>query len=490
VNDEPLVLAHAALFNAEGIPAPRGLSGSFGIEYGPVATQCYQLLLLATTDPVTVAAVHGALTSAVLAAAALWLGRTLRLSPWFLPAALVAPFVVWSNRTLWDATAAVPIGAVALAAYAAYLRGGGRWSLGVALFCTTLVPFCHLQGLPLAGAVFAHAAGRAWRTGWDRRTALVAVLAVLAAVAPNAVYLFNVLKILPLALLTIVAAGHTGTAMPRWRAVIGPFLGGRPFTAEGFEAWTENPALPATPADWAAVASYLIVPVVWLGIVAAGWTWWVGRRTAGTGDARTEAAGTDAADSGAATAAARQGAFAVCLLALGLQVGLFTLMRAPAWPQYFYGTFAVHLLLGWAGVQWLARVRLRLAFVLLFGAAGAALTALALHERHTLGPTRESGPTLANQVEVARALNRYDDPEVWTDVDLYKQHPQAIRSLRVLIPPGPSDGPRAAGKRLVIRYVPGQPEGRARVELVEVPTFAIAPPDAEPVNVDPMSRWY
>src|SRR5688572_19572819 len=119
MNDEPRLLAKAYHANARFRPETEGLSGNFGIPYGPLPTHIYQLLLLITHDPVTLATIRAALCAGVTAIALLWLARSLRLNPWFAAAIVLAPYVWMYNRILWDASFAIPIGALALAAYAA-----------------------------------------------------------------------------------------------------------------------------------------------------------------------------------------------------------------------------------------------------------------------------------------------------------------------------------------------------------------------------------
>src|SRR5438105_4437058 len=52
-NDDSRLLANAYYANRAHTVAAHGLRGNFGISYGPFATQIYQVLLLATHNPIT-----------------------------------------------------------------------------------------------------------------------------------------------------------------------------------------------------------------------------------------------------------------------------------------------------------------------------------------------------------------------------------------------------------------------------------------------------
>src|SRR5205814_6967687 len=134
-NDEPHLLAAALDANAAHRPAAMGLYGSYGVPYGPLPTQIYQVLLLVTRDPVLLVAIRGVLTMSATGLALLWLSRTLRLPRWFIPAVLLSPFLWLYSRILWDNTFAIPVGALALAAYASFLATGRGRSLLLAVGC-------------------------------------------------------------------------------------------------------------------------------------------------------------------------------------------------------------------------------------------------------------------------------------------------------------------------------------------------------------------
>src|SRR5476649_1535959 len=71
--DEPRLIANAWHFNQEHIPAHTGLFGNFGVPYGPVPTQIYQVLLSITHDPFTLVVLRGLLCASLTSAGLIWL---------------------------------------------------------------------------------------------------------------------------------------------------------------------------------------------------------------------------------------------------------------------------------------------------------------------------------------------------------------------------------------------------------------------------------
>jgi hypothetical protein len=88
---------------------------------------------------------------------------------------------------------------------------------------------------------------------------------------------------------------------------------------------------------------------------------------------------------------------------------------------------------------------------------------------------------LGNQVEVARALNRYSDASAMTTVSTYQNYPQALSTLRLLLPPEPGMVQTHSG-RLLIRYRTEEGATDGWIELVEAST-AEMPSDARPVRL-------
>jgi hypothetical protein len=467
MNDEPAQIAKAFHANQARTLEYRGLKGSLGIHYGPLPTQIYQLLLLLTHDPIKLVVLRAALCSGVTALALLWLSRTLRLNPWFAACVVLAPFVWLWTRVLWDASFAIPIGSMALAAYASFLQTKSRWPLLLALLCALALPVIHFQDLPLAAVILGH---MFWRHRPELRRHWVGVAAVIALMlALNAAYAGSVLVHLATHFNQVVGGGHPEKANPLW-SMWHPLLGGKLLAGYKFAgavtALTGPRALVAT----AKVLSLLPVPLVCAG--AALLTWREIRRWRGMrpvpgprGD----------------TPPVRDSVFRMALAALGLQMLLFGAMRVPAVEQYFFGTYPVHVLLAWVAVEALARFRMRGAVIALYGFSLVVITLGSIWQVHRTGWNFGSMvPKLKDQVAVARELNRYSDASAMNDVALYQQYPKALYTLRLLLPPQPGQ-PRRHSGRLVIRYRkdPDDRGGRGgTIELIEAASEADVPPDA------------
>ena len=125
----------------------------------------------------------------------------------------------------------------------------------------------------------------------------------------------------------------------------------------------------------------------------------------------------------------------VALIALGLQALLFGLMRIPSAPQYFFGTFVLHVVVAWLAVSALRPWRIGACLGALYAAGCLVLTIEAAWSIHEHGYERPLWPTLANSVSVARQLNRFTDSTAFTDVAVYQKSPQALRTQRLLLPP-------------------------------------------------------
>ena len=158
INDEPQLIASAVRANREGRLAPVGLLGTYGFSYGPAPTWVYQALTPVTRDLVGIAALHILLMSAATAGAIWWLGRSLRLWIWFAPLPLLSPYYWFYARVLWDNPFLLPLGALALAGYAAFLASGSPTGLRVSVAAMLSVP---------TGAPDGHLAGRAARGSHD-----------------------------------------------------------------------------------------------------------------------------------------------------------------------------------------------------------------------------------------------------------------------------------------------------------------------------------
>ena len=429
--DESRILAAAWHANHDGQLAAGGLYGNFGIRYGPLPTQIYQALLLLTHDPVALVVLRGLLCAGVTGGALLWLARTLALPAWFAAAVLVSPHVVAYQRILWDASFAMPIGTLAFAAFADFLKTQRPRSLRVGLGAGAVLPLIHPQALALAVPVFGWLAWRHRTALWSDRRAL-AVLGV-TLFALHAVYFFEVAGQLVARFSGSVQRGYPGGGS-RAASALAPLLGGRLLCgADYLENLARPAALPAlqAAAQWGA---RLIYPLIWLGLALSAARVW-----------RMFCAARGATEN----LPLRDCVTAVALAGLFGQALLCGLMRIPSLPQYFFGTFVLHALMAWIAVDALSRWRAGAIPAVLYAAGGAVLTVSAMLVIHTQGFEKPRWPTLGNDVEVVRELNRFTDTTVQTDVFVLQKNPQILRSLRLLLPPATGTAQRESGRLMI-----------------------------------------
>jgi hypothetical protein len=163
--DQVWMLITAANANASHTLVKFGLSGGmFGMTYGPVPTQIYQLLFLITHDLHVFILLRAMLVTLTIAATMCALGRSLQSPPWFIAIVLASPWVWYFCRDPWDNNFALPIGSVLLLAYLRWLQKPTRPRTIAWVACATLMPLVHLSALPLPVAVAGHAMARRWKS--------------------------------------------------------------------------------------------------------------------------------------------------------------------------------------------------------------------------------------------------------------------------------------------------------------------------------------
>ena len=461
MNDEPRLIAKAFHANQQRRLETKGLSGNFGIPYGPLPTHIYQFLLLITHNPVTLAAIRAGLCAGTTAVALLWLARGLRLNPWFAAAIVLAPYVWMYNRLLWDASFAIPIGALALAAYAWFLRTSSGRSLVLAVACLMGILFIHPQDLPLFAPIAGHMLRR-HRPALRRQRIGIAIVLV-AALALNAMYIPAAAAAVVQRFGASVRSGYPSGDTSRGEALLTAFRGGSLLGGYHYAEIDSRLRGPRPLVQAAKLAASVVYPLIWIGIGVAAVRLLRHRRGADDYEAH------DPADP--TLRDARRAVFGMALAGLVLQLMLYGLMKMPAHPQYFFGTFVLHVLFAWIGVEALSRLRLGGLATAIYGLSVAYITLASMWQIHREGYDRDDindermeRPTLANQVAVAQRLNRYADEQVLTDVRLYQRYGQSLRALRLLFPPEPGLAQKRSGK-LVIRNRSG-PTGRdSTIEL-------------------------
>jgi hypothetical protein len=435
INDEPLLVINAVRANHAGHLAEQGLLGTFGFTYGPLPTWVYQALTAISHDLVVLATLHGAVMVFATAGAMWWISRSLRLWPWFACVPLLSPYFWFYSRVLWDNPFLIPLGALAIAGYAAYLAWESPRGLRLSVAAMIGILLVHLMGLALVVPLALHMLAIRSRALWRHRISIALIVSAGVAMAWPYWRLLAVHH----------APGETGLSLD---GLVFPFFGARLLSAQQLDYFFGARPVRGTTLTAATAMSSLAYILVWGGIAISGRRIIAASRT-GDWTARSHIA-------------------AILIGALICQSIIDTMTGKVQHPQYYNGTWIVFTLLAWFAVDSLMeeRTAFRWAGVATTGVLAASLlvaVASVAVRLHRSGGTREVyGPTIANQQRVARVLARYSPKSrVTAHVSLYELYPHTLAVLRELNP-GVDDRPE---QDLEVRYASGNVSSGA-IEVV------------------------
>ena len=473
--DEPRLIATAWHHNNDHGLAHSGLFGNMGFPYGPLPTQIYQFLLMLTHDPFVLVLLRAILCAGVTCFSLLWLARTLGLPAWFVAGILVAPNITTFHRVLWDASFAIPIGALAVAAFASFLRTRRARSLRICAAAAVILPMIHPQSLPLCVPLIGYIL---WQHRADiRRDGRGMLWTGIGVATLHALYFIVVIGVLCHRLTHGVQATYPGEGS-RAESALAPFLGGNLLTGFDYARKVASPGGPEWLAIAAAWTSRLIYPLIWLGI--------------GVSIVRARALVKSAIanrQSPIASHAARDIVTTVLLVGLVLQSLLYAALRIPAGPQYYFGTFAIHATFAMVAVGALLKFRIGTVLGAAFALSTAYLTIGGMRTIHLHGYEAPGWPMLRDSVTVARAMNDFTDTSALTDVPLFQKYPQPIRTLRLLLPPSPGQPKRESG-RLFVTYRKKDGKTTGELILTELPADAPHPPNSTTFDIAPLpNNW-
>lgn len=440
INDEAQLITRALDANAAHRLAPIGLLGTYGLQYGPLPVWVYQGFLAITHALVMISFLHTAMIAAATAAALWWLARSLRLCLWFAAIPLLSPYFWEYARMLWDNTHLIPLGAIAVAGYAAHLGTGSRVGLRLTLACLIGLLLVHLMALALVIPLVAHMLFVRWRQVRADWMALGAILTVALVLAwPDWTYLVG----------TWQDAGSPTAGHPRgWWF---PLTGGRLLGADRLSYLFGATATAAPGLSTVAMISRISHAFVLGGIGLAMANLWMARARPWT---------------------ARDHLIAIALAALACQTLFDGLTGKFHHPHYHNGTWIAFVILSWTAVDWAARQGplVRHAVIAATAVLAAALISsvvMLAMRLHSNGGTRDTyGPTLANQLEVARGLSEFPPgTAVASEIWLYTEFPHTLDTLRRLHPPGAETAP--AGGPVKVRYSSSDPaQGRISLAIM------------------------
>lgn len=445
INDEPRLIAKAL---AGGGLEVSGLRGTRGVVYGPFPIWYYRFSLALTHDLIGVLVGRILMVTVITGISVFWLAR---LGSFLVPAlgaiTFASPYLWFYSRDLWDNSFCLPLSAVAFVSYLAFCREPRRWTLGLTFLAGTMLFMTHLMSTALLLPILVHL--MIFHRGWLRAHWAFAATAAALSVALASPYIVQLAK--------TVEGGSSGPG--GLKAFFFAFTGARFFSFVGFDyfvgqGWQPRPfgaEFLSKPLGWLAGMTAIVYPLAWYGLYEAVVT--VHRKWKRTN---------------------RDVEFHACLMAVlvvATQAMLALLLDLHGHPHYFNATWVV-----WLFFIWLAASRLwgrrwaRVGFTGCFAGLAVLLVTLVV-DLHGTGGNRvlHYGPTLANQIAVAKSLKRYHPESPLSMETLHaRQFPHAMVLLMRLYGPEPSEAasdlPR---RRLAVRY--SKPDDRldGRVEVVE-----------------------
>ena len=432
INDEPMLIINAVRANAAGRLAESGLVGTFGFTYGPFPTWVYQALTAISHDLVLVAALHAALISVATAGALWWLSRSLGLWAWFAAVPLLSPYFWFDARVLWDNPFLIPLGALAVAGYAANLTSESTWGLRVAVAAMMAILLVHLMGIALVAPLAVHMTVR-WRAVIKHRLSVGAILAT------------GVVLAWPYWQWIVTHRAPAATMGPSGGGLLLPLVGARVLSAQELDYFFGPGPARGAALRLAAAVSGIVYALAWGGIAVA-----VGRIVQAVRHREWSP---------------RAHLATILVAAPACQAIVHAMAGKFEHPQYHNGTWIATTLLAWLAVDFVVEWRSPFrwsavaATALLAGALLVAVATIAGRLHRTHGTRLVYGPTVANQQRIARELARYSPrSRVVTHVDLYDRYPLTLAVLRELNPGEGGDRPE---RDLEVRYATDDPSSGA-----------------------------
>jgi hypothetical protein len=412
VNDDPALIHQAVVANNHRTLATTGLTGSFGIPYGPLPIQIYQVMLLFTHNPLALVGIHAVVMVAVTSLALFSLGRNLRLPFYYGVFLVLSPWAWLSSRSLWDNSFNIPFGIAFLASYAAFLGDKKQKWLIVTIIFGFVMGFVHFMAFPLIVAVFGHIGYRQFRylkAGW-----YWLILIGLLSVVVEGAYVRHIFTFLGSGPDILAGSGFASSYGSHVKAFFFPLRGGWLFTAQDFPVeWFAAPMLIQRGIGLLIDMSLLAYPLVWFGIAAA-------LTTCGSRIIKPRQDST-----------VRETVICICLVALVLEMLFYGILGLMPLRHYFNSSYVVFALFAWLAI---ARIRQKSLQILVGGLHGVGMVGAIIYLVTMIHLTGAYGatPTLGVQRQVVRELSRYSETTAATDIDFFKMYPHCLWALSEL----------------------------------------------------------
>ncbi|MBI5630440.1 MAG: hypothetical protein HY921_06100 [Elusimicrobia bacterium] len=417
INDEPKLIAWALHCRDQGLVAAHGLIGSRGTLYGPFATWIYTVLLYFIKDLALLVAVRAFLFLSLCALSLAWISQLCPgLSSGWGWAALFSPYLWLYSRELWDNTFLIPLSGVTFCAYLSFCLRAEAWKLWLAALGGLFMLLTHPMSLVVIIPLGAHA----WLS--RRKYFFQAPFLCATLLAAGAVFAAPYVKALTAT--SMFWPGLSGFSF--WRGWVFPFFAGRLFSGGGFDYFLGPGYLPAGLAFVRAV-SRLALLFFWAGIVSA--VRQVLRPSAGALGAERDMA-------------------LLSLITLCFGLVFHGMLRLYGQPHYYGAAWLLYFYFLWKGLSVAPP---------LFGRIYAGSLAIFLPSLvlliHLRGGSRTIfyGPTLGNQIELARRIGAYSpESPIRSRVQHYVVFPHALKVLFDFY--GLRGTPQGPRRRLAILY--------------------------------------
>jgi hypothetical protein len=430
INDEPRLILNALTANEGHRLAKIGIEGSVGLRYGPVPTWIYQALLSVSHNLELLVVLRASMTMIASAVGLTWLARGLRVSSWFVPLSLASPYLWFYSRSLWDNTFLIPLAALTIGGYIAFLGNRRTGFLLFAAACGLIMPLIHLMAIAVVVPLFVHASIFARRELWRARYALLALL-LLGLTAGYGYFSWLIDNHS-----RVERAGNLVAATF-------PFIGGRWLSAISLDEFFQNSyraiVSGSVVLDIARTISVAMLPAVWVGILLA------------TVEVRSRSDD-------------RREELIFLLMILAGQMVLSGVTGAVGPAHYFNATWPVFAALGWLSLDRLLAFRRSRWLPATIGVSLVIVVAAMIARIHRLGGTRGDayGPVLSNQMEIARELNRAgSNSRMETDVDNFRRFPAGFAVLRRLATPATRLS--TSDTTLTVRFIGEPASGRVGI---------------------------